>query len=213
MYSFYTVCGLLAVLLVHGAQDSTTENNCVSDYQEFEKKTFLNNTQNRYKLYQVFYPQNGHSPYGVDVVYETLLPNKTVLNITFEDFECTTTKWRWISSPIFLFVRPRQLNILVLLTLNYFREWTTPSVTLKVPYPCPNSTFDYLTQMTSLVSDPTMKSIHSIYVMHDALYRYRFIDLENWLLCTNYRPFTRQCNTTSDTLYSNERAKTGLLSI
>ena len=156
MHTVYTVCGLLAVLLVCGAEDNTTDNNCVSSYEEFEKKTFLNNTQNRYKLYQVFYPQNGHLPYGVDVVYETLLPNKTVLNITYEDFECTTTKWRWISSPIFLFVRPRYLNILVLLTLNYFREWTTPSVTLKVPYPCPNNTFDFLTQMTSLVSHLTL---------------------------------------------------------
>ena len=156
MYTFHTVCGFFAVLLVCGAKDSSTENNCVSDYQEFEKKTFLNNAQNRYKLYQVFFPQNGHLPYDVDVVYETLLPNKNVVNISFEDFKCTTTNWRWVSSPIFLGVKPKKLNILVLLTLNYFREWTTPSVTLKVPYPCPNNTFDFLTQMTSLVSDLTL---------------------------------------------------------
>ena len=169
MYTICTVCGLLAVLLVCGTEDNTVENNCVSDYQEFEKKVFIDNTQNRYKLYQVFYPRNGHLPYGVDVVYETLLPNKTVLNITYRDFACTTTNWRWISSPIFLFVRPRYLNMLVLLTLimNYFREWTTPSVTLKVPYPCPNHTFDYLTQMTSLVSELTsLYDLNPLYVMH-----------------------------------------------
>ena len=172
MYTVYTVCGLLAILLVCGAEDNTTEDNCVSSYEEFEKKVFIDNTQNRYKLYQVFYPRNEHLPYGVDVIYETLLPNKTVLNITYEDFKCTTVKWRWISSPVFLFVRPRYLNIIVLLTLNYFREWTTPSVTLKVPYPCPNSTFDLLTQMTSLVSDLFPYRVHNafhniIHVMHD----------------------------------------------
>ena len=170
MHTGCTICGLLAVLVVCGAEQNTTENNCVSDYGDFEKITFLNNTQNKYKLYQVFYPQNGHLPYAVDVVYETLLPNKTVLNLTHEDFKCTTTKWRWVSSPIFLSVRPRYLNILVLLTLNYFREWTTPSVTLKVPYPCPNSTFDFLTKMTSLVSDITLYGVHTFYVMHDVYY-------------------------------------------
>ena len=180
------MCGLLAVLLVCGAQENTTENNCVSDYQEFEKKVFINNTQNRYKLYQVFYPQNKHLPYGVDVIYETLLPNKTVLNITYRDFECTTISWRWISSPIFLFVRPRYLNILVLSTLNYFREWTTPSVTLKVPYPCPNHTFEFLTQMTSLVSDLTLYGLNPFYrlCIHELYHNniiVRFIGIQ--LLC------------------------------
>ena len=109
MYTICTVCGLLAVLLVCGAEDNTTENNCVSDYQEFERKVFITNTQNRFKLYQVFFPQNGHLPYDVDVVYETLLPNKSIVNITFGDFECTTIKLKWIYSPIFLFVQPRYL--------------------------------------------------------------------------------------------------------
>ena len=80
MYTVHTVCGILAILLVCGAKDNTTENNCVSSYEEFEKKTFLNNTQNRNKLFQVFYPQNEHSPYAVDVTYQTVLPNGTELN-------------------------------------------------------------------------------------------------------------------------------------
>ena len=150
-YSVYVVCGLLAVLLGCGAKDNTTENNCVSDYQEFEKKTFLNNTQNRYKLFHIFYPQNKHSPYAVDVTYQTVLPNGTESNITLEGY-CTITKWRWNSSPVFLYIRPEYLNSMVFFTLYYFEPWTTPSVTLKVPYPCPSETLNLLTQMTGLVS-------------------------------------------------------------
>ena len=153
MYTVYTVCGLLVVLLVCGAQDNTTENNCVSSYEEFEKKTFLNNTQNRNKLFQVFHPQNGHSPYAVDITYLTVLPNGTEANITLEDLTyCTIIKWRWISSPILSCARPEYLNVVTFFTLNYFKPWTTPSVTLKVPYPCPSETSAFLNEMTSLVS-------------------------------------------------------------
>ena len=150
-YSAYTVCGLLTVLLVCGDKVNTTENKCVSDYQEFEKKTFLNNTPNRNKLFQVFYPQNKHSPYAVDVTYQTVLPNGTESNITLKGY-CAIIKWRWNSSPVFLYIRTEYLNSMVFFTLYYFKQWTTPSVTLKVPYPCPSETQNLLTQMTSLVS-------------------------------------------------------------
>ena len=151
---YYSVCVVCALLVIHlgcGTQNTTTENNCVSDYQEFEKKTFLNNTQNRNKLFQVFYPQNKHSPYAVDVTYQTVLPNGTEANITQEGY-CTIIKWRWNSSPVFLYIRTEYLNSMVFFTLYYFKQWTTPSVTLKVPYPCPSETQNLLTQMTSLVS-------------------------------------------------------------
>ena len=94
------VCGLLAVLLGCGAQDNTTGINCVSSYEEFEKRTFLNNTQNRNKLYHIFYPQNEHSPYAVDITYQTLLPNGTELSIKPENNTkpCTIIKWGWVSS-------------------------------------------------------------------------------------------------------------------
>ena len=152
MYTFHTVCGLLAILLVCGAKDNTTENNCVSSYEEFERKTFLNNTQNRNKLFQIFYPQNEHSPYAVDVTYQTVLPNGTESNMTMEGY-CTVIKWRWTSSPVLLFARPEYLNVVAFFTLNYFKPWTTPSVTIKIPYPCPSETSAFLNEMTSLVSN------------------------------------------------------------
>ena len=153
MYIVYVVCGLLTIPLVCGADDNTTENNCVSSYQEFETKTFLNNTLNRNKLFQVFYSQNEHSPYAVDITYQTVSPNGTESNITLEGLTfCTIIKWRWISSPVFLFARPEYLNVVVFFTLNYFTEWTTPSVTLKIPFPCPSKKQDFFIQMTGLVS-------------------------------------------------------------
>ena len=161
-YTSVVVCGLL-VVLVCGAEDDTTANNCVSEYKEFEKKTFDDNTHNRYSLYQIFYPQNQRLPYTVDIIFQTVLPNGVESEIIHEDpiRFCNITRWRWISSPIFLFVRPEYFNRVVFFTMNYFREWTTPSVTLKVPYPCPNSTIQFLSQMTSLVS--SQRSLFALY--------------------------------------------------
>ena len=108
---------MLLVILCE-AEANTTVNNCVSDYEEFEGKTFrIANKGNRYKLYDVFYPSNGNLPYAVDVTYQAVLPNGTEYNITIYDGYCTITKWRWISSPLFLFSRTRIWNAVVLGTL------------------------------------------------------------------------------------------------
>ena len=49
---------MLLVILCE-AEANTSVNNCVSDYEEFEEKTF-SNKGNRYKLYDVFYPSNDY---------------------------------------------------------------------------------------------------------------------------------------------------------
>ena len=157
LYQMKTIgvfCGLLAVLIVCRAEGNTAVNNsyCVSNYKEFEKKTFANNSHNQHLLYEAFYPPNGHLPYSVKLSYLTVLPNGRVVNISTSDPVCTIVQWRWIASPVFLSFDPHVLNILVFYTLNYFRDWTTPSIALHVPYPCPNVTLHYLTLMTSLVS-------------------------------------------------------------
>ena len=41
--------------------------NCVDNYLYFEEQTFDNNSENRVKLYQAFYPPNDHLPYSVVV--------------------------------------------------------------------------------------------------------------------------------------------------
>ena len=155
---------MLLVILCE-AEANTTVNNCVSDYEEFEEKTF-SNKGNRYKLYDVFYPSNGHLPYAVEVTYRAVLPNGTEYNITNLDGSCTIIPWRWISSSLFLFFEPRIWNTVVLYTLNYFRPWTTPSVILHVPYPCEHTTKDFLARMTSLVS--LVSNTHTQYVLNNS---------------------------------------------
>ena len=145
--------GVLTVSLVILCEAivNTPVNNCVSDYEDFENKTF-SNKENRYKLYEVFYPPNRHLPYAVELTYQAMLLNGTEINITSSDDFCSIVHWRWIASPLFLFIEPDILDALVLYTLNYFRAWTTPSVILHVPYPCTNNTVTFLARMTSLVS-------------------------------------------------------------
>ena len=58
---------------------STNESNCIDNYLDFEEKTFGNNSKNRVKLYQAFYPPNDHLPYSVVVTYQAALPNGTRL--------------------------------------------------------------------------------------------------------------------------------------
>ena len=144
----YLVCSLLAVLTVCGADSNTTENKCVSSYKEFEKKTFIDNEDNTHRLYEVFYPPNGHLPYSVEVTYQTVLPNGTQVDIITQGVEV----WIWLSSPIFLQIRPENLNKLILYTLYHFKEWTPPNVNIQLPYPCHNVTFQFLLQMTASVS-------------------------------------------------------------
>ena len=128
---------------------------------------FHSNPHNRYSLYQVFYPQNQHLPYAVDINYQTVQPNGDKTQIitlkTFDDYQCNVTSWRWISSTVFIFARPEYLNVVMLYTLNHFRVWITPTVTLTVPHPCPNDTLDFLTQMTSLVSSSIINLLIGIY--------------------------------------------------
>ena len=56
---------------------STTEIACVENYLDFEEQTFGNNSENRLKLYQAFYPPNDHLHYSVVVTYQAVLSNGT----------------------------------------------------------------------------------------------------------------------------------------
>ena len=57
---------------------------CVDNYiyLDFEEQTFGNNSENRVKLYQAFYPPNNRLPYSVVVTYQSALPNGTRVNIS-----------------------------------------------------------------------------------------------------------------------------------
>ena len=146
MLTINTVCSLMAALIVCVSASDDSESNCISDYKEFEKKTFDDNTP---KLYEVFYPPNGHEPYSVEVTYQTVLPNGTQMNIITEGVEV----WIWMSSAIFLQARPETLNRVIFYTLYIFREWIPPHIQIQVPCIQKNVTYGFLLQMTASVSD------------------------------------------------------------
>ena len=141
------------VLKTSGIYCSVRESDlkCIANYYHFEE-SFINLTENRYKLYKVFYSPNGHLPYALEVVYQAVLPNGTECDILTEGSNYQNIYWIWVSSPLFLYCRPMYLNRLIFDALNYFRGWTTPNLSLKVYYPCPNMTFEFLLQMTASVS-------------------------------------------------------------
>ena len=131
---------------------SVGSSSCVDNYLDFEEQTFGNNSENRLKLYEAFYPPNDHLPYSVVVTYQAVLPNGTRVNIT-TDTSCPNGQlWLWLSSPVSLLNDPTEMNRLALYTLNYFTEWVPPHLIITTPLPCPAKAEGFLTQMTSSVS-------------------------------------------------------------
>ena len=142
----------LLLLLLSTLSYSDDGSSCVADYLEFEEQTFGNNSENRLKLYQAFYPPNDHLPYSVVVSYQAVLPNGTRVN-TSTDPNCPDKQvWVWLSSPILLIADATQLNRLALYTLNYFTEWVPPHLTITTPLPCSAKAEEFLTLMTTSVS-------------------------------------------------------------
>ena len=138
MYIFFAVCGLLTVLPEYmcEADSSTLTSGCVSNYVEFEKATFGNNSLNRDTLYQALYPPYGHVPLSLLVNYKVVLPNGSEITCLRSLDSCNGVQWVWLSSTLFLYSRPDILNRLSLYTLNYFKEWKPETVNITVPCIC-----------------------------------------------------------------------------
>ena len=148
-----TKLGLFVLLLqLSTLSYSDDGSSCVDDYLEFEEQTFGNNSENRLKLYQAFYPPNDHLPYSVVVTYQAVLPNGTRVNISTEPSCPDRQVWLWLSSPILLIIDPTELNRLALYTLNHFTEWVPPHLTITTPLPCSAKAEEFLTLMTTSVS-------------------------------------------------------------
>ena len=152
-FTLLTAFGILSVqycacTAYNGFSITESSVNCVEDYRKFEEMTFMNNTENRQKLSQAFYPPYGHLPYSVIVDYKSIDVNVTLLSTP----SCPRHELIWFSSIVFIYGRPEFLNKLSLYTLNYFEEWNPPKITIFVPYPCSNVTTKFLLQMTSSVS-------------------------------------------------------------
>ena len=149
---------------------SVSETTCVSNYDDFVEHTFGNNSENKQRLSQAFYPPNGHLPYSVLVTYQTMLPNGTVLNVS-TDPSCTDEQvWMWLSSPLLLYEEPVSLNRHVLYTLNSFKEWIPPHIYIMCPYPCQKKAEEFLQKMTTSVSLCTIILMGIGDVLHNYVY-------------------------------------------
>ena len=137
---------------------------CVDNYLDFEEQIFGNNSKNRLKLYQAFYPTNSRSSYSVIVTYQAVLSNGTQFNISVGHRCPNEQVWMWYSSPAFLFYTPSIMNRDILLTLNNFKDWIPPYVTLTAPNPCGQHKHEFLTLMTSLVSAICLCSVDYAYI-------------------------------------------------
>ena len=158
------------VILLHLSALAFSDNgsSCVDYYLDFEAHTFGNNSENRLKLYQAFYPPNDHLPYSVVVTYQAVLPNGTRVNIS-TDSSCPDRQvWLWVSSPILLIMNPTDVNRLALYTLNHFTEWVPPHLTIATPLPCSAKVEEFLTLMTTSVSS----AMNSHYVLLYTLRRF-----------------------------------------
>ena len=147
----YPFLSLLFVLVVCN-HNAVSRESCISEYTAFEEGTFKNNSRNRHELYKAFYPPNGHLPFSVKVNYQSASPNGTTKLLLTNASGYINDEWIWLSSPVFYFVRPEYLNEATLWTLNYFRSWHPPYVTLEVPLPCLDVSFQFLLEMTTSVS-------------------------------------------------------------
>ena len=152
--SFFTtaLASVVILLMCSTAVGSEGQNTtCVSSYYQFEEAAITNNSENIDALFSTLYKPNQPLPYSVTVLYQIRLPNGTTQRIS-SDPNCPSELWMWTYSPVFLMVKPSLLNRFTVYTINYFRKWKSPTVTLTVPLPCEASTFDFLTRMTMCVS-------------------------------------------------------------
>ena len=133
---------------------------CVSRYYEFEEAAITNNSENVDALFSKLYKPNQPLPYSLTVLYQVQLPNGTTQRIS-SDPTCPSELWMWTYSPVFLLAEPSLFNRFTLYTINYFRRWKSPTVTLTVPLPCKASTFDFLNRMTMSVSWEHTVVLHS----------------------------------------------------
>ena len=146
------LASLLVLLMCSTAVGSEEQNTtCVPSYYQFEEAAITNNSENIDALFSTLYKPNQPLPYSVTVLYQVRLPNGTTQRIS-SDPNCPSELWMWSYSPVFLVAEPSLFNRLTVYTMNYFKTWQSPTVTLTVPLPCETSTFDFLNTMTMSVS-------------------------------------------------------------
>ena len=165
--------------------DKGQNTTCVSQYYQFEEAAITNNSENIDALFSKLYRPNHPLPYSLAVLYQVQLPNGTTQRIS-SDPTCPSELWMWTYSPVFLLAEPSLFNRFTLYTLNYFKAWESPTVTLTIPPPCIANTLRFLSTMTMRVSwDIRNTYVHNMYVrtyyviLHiDKICMYKHISLQ-----------------------------------
>ena len=146
-----TILLILLTCTTAECSDVGQNTSCISRYYEFEEAAITNNSENTDILFSKLYKPNQPLPYSLAILYQVRLTNGTTQRIS-SDPACPSELWLWTYSPVFLLAEPSLFNRFTLYTLNYFRNWKSPTVTLTVPLPCKANTMDFLKRMTMSVS-------------------------------------------------------------
>ena len=149
-FTCFTIWCLLATWCT-GLGRTETVPPCVSVYHEFEEAAITNNPGNVHSLFSVLYSPNHPFPFSMVILYQVQLPNGTTQRVS-SDTGCSNELWMWTYSPVFLWLEPSLLNKLTLYALNGVRDWVSPTVTLTVPLPCQNVSYNFFNEMTMAVS-------------------------------------------------------------
>ena len=144
---------VLGSILVSPACGMSTNNSCVTSFSAFQKAVIADDA-NVEGLAKAFYKANSPFPLSVKVVYHVNSSNGTDIISTNPDCPTREEFWLWVPSPVFIFMSPTKLNLYALFTLNYFRNFQPPEVSISVPNICNTSTsqFNFLTDFTMRVS-------------------------------------------------------------
>ena len=130
--------------------DETMVSNCVPNYFKLEQE-LKNDTKLQFNLHRLFYPPNSHPPYSIEVVYQMRDANGSITRVSTNP-NCKKQLWLWVSSPIFIFIRPEHLARISLYTLNYFDKWKPQRIFITISEPCRNEMILLLKQLTAQVS-------------------------------------------------------------
>ena len=142
---------ILLMCTIVKCRDERQNISCATRYYEYEEAAITNNSENVDTLFSKLYKPNQPLPYSLAVLYQVQLPNGTTQRIS-SDPTCPSELWMWTYSPVFLLAEPSLFTRFTLYTINYFRPWKSPTVTLTVPHPCEGKIFDFLNRMTMSVS-------------------------------------------------------------
>ena len=167
--------------------DEGQNTTCVSKYYLFEEAAITNNSENIDALFSNLYRPNHPLPYSLTVLYQVRFPNGTTQRIS-SDPTCPSELWMWTYSPVFLLTEPSVFNRFTLYTINYFRTWKSPTVTLTVPLPCKGSTIGFLSTMTMRVSWEHTYITYTVCIVYCKVTKYKltvFSTIDSSVLCVS----------------------------